>query len=124
MKFALVENPIVWWPVTVRVPDQDRPGKVVEQKLKMQFVIRDRDELLERQDYYATLSSDRERIETEAQDMLEIVRGWDDVVDGNGNPVAFSPEMLRAAWKWTWFRLGVHAAMAEIVLGKEAQTGN
>lgn len=124
MKFTLVQNPIVWWPVTVRVPDQDRPGKVVEQELMMQFVIRDRDDVLERQDYYATLPSDRDRIDAEAQDMLEVVRGWDEVVDGNGNPVAFSPETLRAAWKWTWFRIGVHAAMAEIMLGKEAKAGN
>jgi hypothetical protein len=124
MKFVLVERPTVWWPVTVRVPDPDQPGKLAVQRLKVQFVVRDRDEVLDRQEYYAALETERERIEAETADMAETICGWDGVVDGNGNPVPFSEEMLRAAWKKSWFRVGVYAAQAEVILGKEAQTGN
>ncbi|RWR28702.1 hypothetical protein D2T29_15840 [Sinirhodobacter populi] len=124
MKFVLVQSPTVWWPVTVRVPDDATPGKMSEQKLKVQFVIRDRDQTLDRQEEYAALETERERLAFEEDDMVSIIRGWDGVVDGNGNPVPFSEEMLRAAWKKAWFRLGVNLALQEILLGKEAQTGN
>ena len=124
MKFILVENPVVWWPVTVRVPDPAAPGKMAEQTLKVQFSLRDRDEVLERQEFYETLPTESDRFEAEADDMVGMIIGWDDVVDGNGNPVVFSEKILRAAWKKTWFRMGVHAALAEILLGKDAKLGN
>ncbi|HBD91813.1 MAG TPA: hypothetical protein DEF16_03760 [Gemmobacter sp.] len=124
MKFALVEKPTYWWPVTVRVPDPDTAGKFQEQELKLQFVAQPRDAAIAAQEAYADLTSDRARHETEVAQMLDIVTGWDGVVDGNGNPVPFSETTLRAALQLMWFRNAVNAAYAESMMGIEARLGN
>lgn len=124
MKFVLVENPTYWWPVTVRVPDPSVAGQTVEQVLEVQFAPRDRDQALERQEYHATLTTDRERAEAEISDMIEIVCGWDGVVDGKGEPVPFSENTLRAALRHSWFRIGLMTALNESLIGKAAKRGN
>lgn len=124
MKFVLVENPTYWWPVTIRIPDPSAAGKLIEQRMKVQFAPQNRDEALKRQEFYAALTTERDRIDAEMADMLDIVKGWDDVVDGNGNPVPFSADALRAALGKSWFRSGLNKALAESIVGIEPALGN
>lgn len=124
MKFTLVEAPTFWWPVTVRVPDPDAPGKTIAQDLKVQFTPKTRDEEIALNEQFAALTTDRERADAEIANWLEIIKGWDGVVDGNGNPVAFSKETLRAALQWQWFRSALSKAFTDSAFGLEAQRGN
>ena len=124
MKFTLVEAPTFWWPVTVRVPDPEAPGKTIAQDLRVQFVPKTRDEEIALNEAFASLKTDRERAAAEIANWLDIVKGWDGVVDGNGNPVAFSKETLRAALQWQWFRSALSKAFTDSAFGLEAQRGN
>lgn len=124
MKFTLVEAPTFWWPVTVRVPDPETPGKTISQTLQAQFSPKTRDAELALNEAFARLKTDRERAEAEIENWLDIIKGWDGVVDGNGNPVAFSQEALRAALQWQWFRSGLAKAYADSAFGLEAERGN
>ena len=124
MKFTLVENPTFWWPVTVRVPDPEAPGKTVSQDLRVQFAPKTRDEEIALQEKFAALTSERDRADAEIANWLDIVKGWDGVVDGNGNPVPFSAEALRAALQRSWFRVGLGEAFTASAFGLEAKRGN
>ena len=37
MKFMLTDTDQYWWPVTVRVPDPENAGQILEQEFEMQF---------------------------------------------------------------------------------------
>lgn len=124
MKFTLVEAPTFWWPVTVRVPDPDAPGKTLAQDLRVQFTPKTRDEEIALNEAFAALTTDRERADAEIANWLDIVVGWDGVIDGNGHQVAFSQNALRAALQWQWFRSGLAKAFADSAFGLEAQRGN
>ena len=120
MKFVLVEKHLYWWPVTVRVPDPDQPGKFAEQELQVQFEARRQEEAVALQEAYARLSTPRERAEAEIAELRAICQGWDGVVDGNGNPVPFSEETFARALDQSWFRAGVWTAYHQSVFGIEA----
>lgn len=124
MKFTLIENPTFWWPVTVRIPDPEVPGKTISQDLRVQFAPKTRDEEIALQESFAALTSERDRADAEIANWLDIVKGWDGVVDGNGNPVSFSAEALRAALQRSWFRVGLGEAFAAAAFGLEAKRGN
>ncbi|HBS99194.1 MAG TPA: hypothetical protein DEB47_04870 [Citreicella sp.] len=125
MKFKLAKSYRYWWPVTIRQPDPDNAGKLVEMKLKLLFEPSNREEVLESQKRFSELASEAERMEHETAQYLRVVKGWDDVVDeDDGQQVPFSEELFRQALSHSWFRAGVERAYVESLLGEEARLGN
>lgn len=124
MKFVLTKSHRYWWPVAVRIPDPENPGKILEQVLKVQFEPKTREAYLAAQEKAAKLTSLRELIEHEIQEAREVIRNWDDTVGDDGQPVPFSPENLEQALQQSWFRKGVHEALEKSMNGEEAVLGN
>lgn len=120
MKFTLTKTHRYWWPVKVRVPDPDQPGKILEQELKLQFEARDREASIASQEAYAKLKTPREQADAEVAELRAICRNWDGVVDGNGNPVEFTDEAFALALSQAWFRIAVWEAHNKSLLGIEA----
>lgn len=124
MQFKLSNSHRYWWPVTVRIPDPENPGCIIEQKLKVQFEPLSRDDLLAAQEKAARLKDFRELAEHEAAQSRRIVKNWDGVVDDAGEPVPFSPEHLDRALGQSWFRKAIQDALQESMNGEEARLGN
>ena len=124
MQFKLSKSHRYWWPVTVSIPDPENPGRFVEQNLKMQFEPLGRDEQLAAQDTAAALTSLRELAEHETEQARRIVKNWDGVVDDDGGPVPFSPELLDQALQQPWFRKAVQEALHQSMTGEKARLGN
>ena len=124
MKFRLVEKYRYWWPVTVRIPDPDQPGAVIEQQLRVQFQPLGRGEELANQEAYAKLRDPRERARREHDLLRQICVNWDDVIDAEGGAVAFSPDVFEEALQSAWFRNAIYAAYAASLKGEAARLGN
>lgn len=123
MQFNLSKSYRYWWPVTVRSPDPENPGKVIEQKLRVQFEPLPRDEEIAWQEKTAKLKTARARVEDEKVQMRSVVKNWDGVLSGS-DIVPFSPEALDLALQHPWFRIGLANAFAESLSGEEARMGN
>jgi len=124
MKFVLAETYRYWWPVTVRMPDPDAPGKIMERTLQVLFEPQPREEAIAAQEAYEKLTTQRERDAHEVEQLKDVCKNWDDVVDSDGGAVAFTPENLSQAVGITWFRQGVYRAYSESLRGDEARLGN
>lgn len=124
MKFTLAQTVRYWWPVTVRLPDPETPGKILEQQLQVLFEPKGRDEAIAAQEAYAQLDSAKERSAHEHRELADVVKGWDDVVDEEKAPIPFSEEALSRALQFSWFRAGVYEAYAQSLNGEEARLGN
>lgn len=124
MKFKLAKSHRYWWPVTVRMPDPETAGQVVEQQLKVQFEPLPRDEELRSNDAFAELKTLREMAEFEIANTRRIVRNWDGVVDGDGEAVPFGEEVLGQALQFEWFRTAIVKAYRASMSGEEARLGN
>ena len=124
MKFKITEKPRYWWPVVVRMPDPDNAGTFSEQKLKLLFEPQDREEALKAAEVHAKLKTPREQAEHEHQQLLAVVKNWDDVEDQDKNPIPFSAEVFLQALKQSWFRTAVYSAYADSLSGVEARVGN
>jgi hypothetical protein len=124
MKFTLSKSHLYWWPVTVRLPDPENPGQIVEQVLRVQFEPRSRDQQLEAQEAAAKLTNLRDIIAHDIAEARAVVRNWDDVIGEDGQLVPFTPENLELALQQPWFRKAVQVALAESMNGEEARRGN
>ena len=124
MKFTLAKTVRYWWPVIVRLPDPENPGKIIEQRLKVLFEPKRRDEAFTAQEAYAKLTTPKERLLHEQAELTDVVKGWDDVVDEDKSPIPFTVEALDQALQFSWFRAGVYDAYAQSLNGEEARLGN
>ncbi|OJY36363.1 MAG: hypothetical protein BGP11_08445 [Rhodobacterales bacterium 65-51] len=124
MQFKLSKSYRYWWPVTVRAPDPENAGKIIEQKLRVQFEPKPRDQMLAAQEAAAKLTSLRELTEHEIAEAKAIVRNWEGVVDEEKSIVPFSAELLEQALQQPWFRKGINDALIESMNGEEARLGN
>lgn len=124
MNFKLSRTHRYWWPVTVRIPDPETAGQVIEQQLKLQFEPLPRAEELRSNESFAELKTMRAMAEFEIANTKRIVRNWDGVVDGNGEAVPFSEESLEQALQFEWFRAAVAKAYRASLAGDEARLGN
>lgn len=124
MKFVLVDRPRYWWPVTVRVPDENDAGKIKSQTLKVLFEPKPRAEAIAAQEAYTKLKTERERADHEKEQLLDIVKDWDDVIGADKSPLAFKAEVLALAVEQRWFRDGVYFAYTQSLNGEEAEQGN
>ncbi|PTV94018.1 hypothetical protein C8J27_11069 [Rhodobacter aestuarii] len=123
-KFVMVSKHLYWWPVTVRMPDPDNAGQFLEQSFEMQFEAQPREAVLAHKEHYDTLTTDRERIAADKEQMRAVCRSWRGVIDEEGADVPFAQALLDDAVGLPWFRTGVMRAIAEASFGQEAKTGN
>lgn len=121
-EFVLAASPIrYWWPVKVRIPDPETAGAILERSLEILFEAEDQDEAIERQELYATLRSQRDRVEHERRQLFRVCKDWKGVVDPDRRPVPFTEDNFRQALQQSWFRAGVYAAYADSLNGEAAQ---
>ena len=124
MQFKLAQTYRYWWPVTVRVPDLENAGQIVEQRLRVQLEPMPQDEYDATLAETATLLTARELTAHGIKSIQRVVRNWDGVIDGNGEPVEFSEDMLSQALQYSWFRIGIQKALQESQNGEAARLGN
>lgn len=124
MKFKLADSHRYWWPVPVKMPHPSEAGKIETQTLKILFEPQGQDEALEAMERYQSLTSLRERAEHERDQLLAVVKNWDDVVGEDGGAIGFSEDVLRQALQTSWFRSAVYEAYNQSLLGQEARLGN
>lgn len=125
MKFILGSTNSYWWPVTVRKPDPENPGKIMEQRFKALLKPQDQDEYFSEQEHIDQLRTAKARARAERESLARRIESWDaDVVDGQGQPVPFTASNLDAALRMSWFRAGIWRALNESALGEEASLGN
>ncbi len=124
MKFTLAKTPRYWWPVTVRVPDPDNAGKMLEQQLRLWVEPMTRDEQVAANEELNALTTMREMTDFDVAQTLRVVKGWEGVVDDDGAPVPFSEDALKQAMQFDWFRRDVAAAVTASLRGEEARLGN
>lgn len=124
MKFVLATTRAYWWPVTVSLPDPDNAGQVIVQRLKLLFEPRDQEAERAEQDRVAAIRDGVAQMKAERAMLMEVVKGWDDVVGRDGAVVPFSPEVLDQALRQAWFRRAAWTAYYESLSGEAARLGN
>lgn len=124
MQFKLAETYRYWWPVTVRVPDPDNAGKILEQKFRALFEPMDREEQMAEAEKAAGLKTMRDLVDHEIDTALRVVKGWDGVVGEDGALVVFSADLLKQALRHSWFRDALQVALKESLAGEAARLGN
>lgn len=126
MNFQSIKNETYWWPVIVRRPSAQKEdaGKLVAQKLLMQFKVVERDAEMAAQEAYKALENAQEIVEFEIDQMIDKCLNWDGVDGDDGAPKPFSKDNLRGELQKSWFRSAVYQALAESMSGEEARTGN
>lgn len=117
--FVLADTYRFSWPATAMVPNLSEPGKVTQQKFRISFEAMPRDEWLEINRTAAAEGSDANYAV-----LLEVIKGWDQVVSDENEPVPFSEATLRKAMQFSWFRTAAFTAYAEAMSGEEARLGN
>jgi len=120
--FRIASEHYFWWPVTVRRPDEDQPGKMTEETFTARFKALGA-ERADELDAAATAAglSIFARVKITIK---EVLVGWKDIVDDGRAEMPFSAEALNAAVQLPWFRDGVTKAYGEAVTGQEPRQGN
>ncbi|WP_323005682.1 hypothetical protein [Pseudorhodobacter sp.] len=124
MQFKLSKSYRYWWPVTVRLPDPDKAGAIIEQQFDAQFAPLPREDMLAAQEASAKLTTLRALTDHEAAQVARIVKSWRGIVDDAGNDVPFTPELLQAALQQPWFNKAINEALTKSMNGEEARVGN
>lgn len=117
--FVLADSYRCLWPATAMVPDATQPGHVVEQKFKLLFEIMERDKVLELEE-----ASLKDGSDWRFTMLLQVIKGWEDIVDHDGAPVRFSDETFGHAMQFSWFRFAAFNAYSQAVNGEAARLGN
>lgn len=123
-KFRLTTEHKYWWPVTIDLPDPDKPGKWTTQSMTMQFVSMTADEARAIQERIDGLPTDKERAEAQHDHLIAASCDWRDVVDDDGEAVPFTQEALRSALSITWYRVAIYRAWAKSQVAEEGRKGN
>lgn len=124
MKFKAKKTHRYWWPVTILVPSETDAGKFDEQTMKVQFEPLKRDASIAAGEVRLSLNTAREVADHEHEQLLMVVKNWDEVEDDERNPIPFSEAAFNEALQDSWFRNGVYAAYADSLNGVEAKVGN
>lgn len=115
--FTLELKPLFWWPVTCEIPSAEKIGEFDLHTFEMQF------ELVGRDESRAVLA-DKGSEDGNDELMKRVSKGWRNVVDGQGQPIAFSEATFAAAWQQSWFRIAVNRAYTAALIGEKARLGN
>lgn len=124
MKFKLVDTYRYWWPVIVRIPDEHNAGKMVEQQLKVLLEPQPREQAVAAAETYSKLKTARAQADHEHDQLIAVVKNWDEAEDQDKNPIPFTEANFRQALQHTWFRVGVYNAYTDSLNGIEARVGN
>ncbi len=122
--FKLVTTHLFRWPVVARVPSATAAGALEEAGFEVVFEALSRDEAAALTESMAAATTLRAIADAETAQIIRVVRGWSDVVDGEGDEVPFSEEALRAAAEFPWFRQAIARAYGEAMSGEAARLGN
>lgn len=123
MHFKLAKTYRYWWPVTVRVPDPENPGKFLEQHLRLQLEPLSRGQQVSGAEDIQRLDL-RGVYDYEIEKALDQIKNWEGVVDEDGEVAPFTRELLKQAMQFEWFRKAAGKALLESQNGEEARTGN
>lgn len=124
MKFILTDTYRFWWPVTVRLPDPEKPGAIIEQTFEVEFLAMPKDRAKELDAAKAKLTTDEDREAHDRGMLTEILCNWRDVVAAGNKPVPFDAANLDTALQFSFFRVAIYGAYAEAMAGEEARTKN
>ncbi|WP_417691549.1 hypothetical protein [Roseibium sp.] len=111
MQFRLSDTYAFWWPVTVKMPDPEKPGKILFQSFEAQFLLVGSERLTaldgESGDQHAVLK--------------EVWAGWRGVEDEDGEETVFSAEARDRCLDYAHVRLALYSAYLEASSGRDAQ---
>lgn len=124
-EFVLAGNDRYWWPIDVRVPDPENPGKFLVQRFEMQFEPLEQDDVLKQDAILEGITDPQERVQHDREQLRKICKNWrKGPVDQSGNQIPFTEENFNAALQKTWFRMAVYTGLNDSQLGREARLGN
>lgn len=123
-EFVLEDTDRYWWPVVVRVPDPENPGKFLNQTLEMEFELQDRDEIIKQEKILSELYDPQARVDHEKEQLRKVCKNWRSSKDRSKQPAPFTEENFNRAIQKTWFRIGVYEALRQSQMGEEARLGN
>lgn len=124
MKFAVTDKREFWWPVTVRMPDENEAGRIAEAEFEARFEALPGDKALALEKAMREAAGAEGLIAAETTIIKTLLSSWRGVEDSNGDDLPFSPEALAAACQWSWFRAGVINAFRQAMAGEEARRKN
>lgn len=122
MQFKIAETRTYWWPVTIKLPDPEKSGRIVTESFDMQFEAIPRDEALEISEKIDALPPE-ERPAHQHDLLLRVCKNWRNVFDGK-DEVRFSEENLRLMLQFSWHRIGIYEALNNSAIGEVARRGN
>ena len=122
MNFILLDNYRFWWPVTVRVPDPENAGTVIEQTFEILLKPESQEAAISADELADDLLTVRKRADHDRDRLGRIVLGWRGVVDDKGQPVPFDADTFGRALQVSWFRVAIWVAYREALSG--ARAGN
>lgn len=124
MKFQITAEHRFRWPVTVSLPDPDKPGRHLKQQFTGTFEAIPIDEAKKLFEETGAITDQAEAADAEIALVEKVLVGWDEAVVGDdGKPIPFSTETLAQANRWGWFRRGAIEAY-QAALAKDPAKGN
>lgn len=122
MNFVLQDNYYFWWPVTVRIPDPEKAGKIIEQTFEALLCPETQGDAIAADEAVDTLATIRDRADYDRTRLSRIVRDWRGVVDDAGKSVPMTPATFDVALGHSWFRAALWTAYRDALSG--ARAGN
>lgn len=121
MPFKITDTYLFWWPVTVRMPDPDKPGEILPQSFEMRFEALGADEAdaLDKS-FDGDVQASIDFVEREKALLRRIAKDWRGVESEDGGMEGFSALALDRCLQHSWFRAGVYAAYAQAMRGEGA----
>lgn len=124
MKFVLAPTNRYWWPVKVSMPHPSKAGASIVYELKLLLEPPEQDVALAAHEDRLALTTLREVVDHDRQQLLSAVKDWADVIDEDKQPVSFSAEAFGTALQQPWFRDAVQQAYQDSLSGGAARRGN
>ncbi|MBD8890148.1 hypothetical protein [Roseibium litorale] len=114
MQFRLSDTYAFWWPVTVRLPDPEKSGQIMDQSFEARFLMIGGDRLA---------ALDGEGAKGHAV-LKEVWIGWRGVEDEEGGEASFTPEARDRCLDYAHVRLALYTAYLEASSGQAARVKN
>lgn len=124
--FILTDRRLFVADATAILPSADTPGDHTRETFKLRFELIEDDEMTELARFTPEDLADPVTAETknERRVLRRVIVGWEDVVDGNKEPIPFDVDTLEQALRLRWFRLAAYAAYRHAIESGEASRGN
>lgn len=125
-KFVFTKTRRFYWPVKVRVPNEDprRAGQMSEFKFNALFEAIDTEEAKSIRSEVDQLPPD-EQVDRQNDLLRRVVVGWnEDLIDEDKAPIPFSPEVLDELLRDPWVLLAFWIAWGEALSGDNGRRKN